>query len=219
MAVDNIVPYYDEGGITIYNADCRDVLPAIAPDSVALLLTDPPYGISMETDYGRATKFSSGGRGRNYDPVHGDTEAFDPGTLLHYERAVLFGANHYHHLLPPGGRWLVWYKRDGVLSAGELAWHNCGGRPVEVFDYGIKRTKTTDGVLHPTQKPASIMRWIVEKWTKPGDLVLDPFMGSGPVAQACADLGRRYVGVEIVEDYCRTAVDRLRQGTLSLEGA
>ena len=211
-----MVPYYDRDGIVIYHGDCRDVLPYIDPASVDLLLTDPPYGIGMETDFGRATKFS-GGAGRSYVSVHGDNTRYDPALLLNFPRMVLFGANHYCQLVPVGGRWLLWLKRDGVLSAGEMAWHNLSGRPVEVFEYSIKRTKVTDGVLHPTQKPAALMRWIVDKWTKPGDLVLDPYMGSGPVAQACHELGRRYIGIELVEDYCAIAVKRLAQQTLALE--
>ena len=58
------------------------------------------------------------------------------------------------------------------------------------------------------------MRWIVENWTEPGDLVFDPYMGSGPVAKACQELGRRYIGVEIVEEYCQAAVGRLAQSPL-----
>jgi DNA modification methylase len=71
--------------------------------------------------------------------------------------------------------------------------------------------------LHPTQKPVALMRWIVDRTTKPGDLVLDPYMGSGPVARACMDLGRRYIGIEIEERYCEAAARRLGQGVLDLE--
>ncbi len=71
--------------------------------------------------------------------------------------------------------------------------------------------------VHPTQKPVALMRWIIDKWTKPGDLVFDPYMGSGPVARACLDLGRRYIGVEIVEEYCQAAVDRVGQLALPLD--
>jgi adenine-specific DNA-methyltransferase len=59
-----------------------------------------------------------------------------------------------------------------------------------------------------------LMRWCLEQFTERADLIFDPYMGSGPVAQACAELGRRYIGCEIVEDYCRAAVGRLAQGTL-----
>ena len=55
--------------------------------------------------------------------------------------------------------------------------------------------------------------------TLPVDLVLDPYMGSGPVAQACSDLGRRYIGIELVEEYCRVALSRLKQQTLDFGGA
>jgi site-specific DNA-methyltransferase (adenine-specific) len=58
------------------------------------------------------------------------------------------------------------------------------------------------------------MRWVVEQFTKPNDLILDPFMGSGPLAQAARDLGRRYVGIEIEERYIVTAKRRLAQGVL-----
>jgi DNA modification methylase len=61
------------------------------------------------------------------------------------------------------------------------------------------------------------MRWILEKWSKPGDLILDPYMGSGPIARACADLGRRYIGIEIEERYCEIAARRLQQAVLPLE--
>jgi DNA modification methylase len=81
---------------------------------------------------------------------------------------------------------------------------------------GAFRDSERNVKLHPTLKPVSLMRWIVDRWTQPGDLVLDPYMGSGPVAQACHDLGRRYIGVEIVEDYCRVAANRLAQGVLAL---
>jgi len=81
---------------------------------------------------------------------------------------------------------------------------------------GYKRDSELGHHVHPTQKPVALMRWILDKWTEPGDLVFDPYMGSGPIAQACHELGRRYIGVEIVEEYCQTAVNRLGQQTLAL---
>jgi DNA modification methylase len=72
--------------------------------------------------------------------------------------------------------------------------------------------------LHPTQKPVSLMRWMVERWTEPGDLVLDPYMGSGPIAQACLETRRRYLGIEIDPHYVQTTLNhRLHQPTPNLE--
>ncbi len=230
-----MTPYYDEGGITIYHGRCEDVLPSIAPATVGLLLTDPPYGIGVNTRFNKAGRGKPSdasthvGRNRaakanDYPLVAGDDEPFDPSPLLAFPRCVLWGAIHYAQHLPPSPSWIVWDRESGrsATADAELAWTNLGGT-VRKFTYawnGVVRQgeKKTHG-LHPTQKPVALMHWIIDRWTEPGDLVLDPYMGSGPVARACADLGRRYIGIELVEDYCRIAVERLAQQTLDFGGA
>lgn len=69
---------------------------------------------------------------------------------------------------------------------------------------------------HPTTKPLALMRELIELFTDPGDLILDPFMGSGTTLRAAKDLGRRAIGIEISEEFCAVAVERLRQGVLAL---
>jgi site-specific DNA-methyltransferase (adenine-specific)/modification methylase len=220
-----VTPYYDADGITLYCADCRDVLPTIAPGSVDLVLTDPPYGVAERTD--RASK----GRAvlapcYDFPPVFGDDEPFDPSRLLRFGRVMLFGANHFADRLPPSASWIVWDKRDGIPSNDnadcELIWSNAGG-PARLYRHTwngmIKASERDERRVHPTQKPVALMRWILDKWSKPGDLILDPYMGSGPIARACADLGRRYIGIEIEERYCEIAAKRLSQAVLPLMGA
>ncbi len=124
-------PYYDDGQVTIYHADCRDILPTIDPAVVDLLLTDPPYGIDVDTDYSNLASGKS--FGNTYPKVSGDSEPFDPALLLPFGRLFLFGANHYHHRLPADGSWFVWDKvtRNDVTvrqADGELAWTNAGGK-------------------------------------------------------------------------------------------
>jgi len=205
-------PYYDHDGITIYHARCEDVLPSIDPADVGLLLTDPPYGISH-----RSSQYWGN------EVMDGDNEPFDPTPLLRFARCVLFGANHYASKLPDSRGWIVWNKRDRTKrtlpgSDVEMAWTNFV-RDCRLFTkVWMPHTIRGEPLLHPTQKPVSLMRWIVEQWTEPGDLVLDPYMGSGPVAQACHELGRSYIGIELVEEYCAIAVKRLSQQTLDLAG-
>ena len=67
---------------------------------------------------------------------------------------------------------------------------------------------------HPTQKPVELMRWILENYSKPTDLICDPFMGSWTTARACKDLGRNFIGFELEEDYCKIGEERLRQQNL-----
>ena len=220
-----MTPYYDRDGIVIYHGDCRDVLPDIDPDSVDLLLTDPPYGIGYSGGASSAQRWASAA-------VEGDSEPFDPAHLLAYKPRVLWGGNYYTERLPEhAGGWIVWSKAQDnrmVLasanhrSTGEMAWTDLTDKVLvyNCFWMGSPLYRKTErgSSLHPTQKPVDVMRWIVDRWTKPGDLVLDPYMGSGPVAQACHELGRRYIGIELVEDYCKVAVSRLAQQTLDLDG-
>lgn len=234
-------PYYSDGRVTVYNADCRELLPAIATDDVALVLTDPPYGIKLDAAYG-ARRPNAGGyvgaaggyvkASRDHPQVYGDDEPYDPALLMRFPRLVLFGANHFADKLPASGAWLVWDKLDGLTTEkreqgfndgadAELAWTNLGGT-VRMYRHmwnGLLRKSEIGEHLHPTQKPVAMMRWILQRWTQPGDLILDPYMGSGPVARACADLGRRYVGIEVSEHYCRVAVERLAQQSFDLEQA
>ena len=65
---------------------------------------------------------------------------------------------------------------------------------------------------HPTQKPLSLMKHILN--TAPDGVILDPFMGSGTTLRAAKELGRKAIGIEINEEYCQIAVDRLAQGVL-----
>ena len=216
-------PYYDRDGIRIFHARCEDVLPHVDPASVGLLLTDPPYGIDHDTDYRRFTKGAVAGNA--HQRIDSDAEPFDPAPLLRFPRAILFGANCFSDKLPTGS-WIVWDKRSpgggkNVMSDAEVAWFS-HGHGVYIHSHawdGFNRASERGAAYHPTQKPVALMRWIIERWTEPGDLVLDPYMGSGPIAQACYELGRRYIGCEVVEDYCATAVKRLSQQVLPLEPA
>jgi DNA modification methylase len=139
---------------------------------------------------------------------------------LRFPKVIIWGANYFSDLLPLG-RWLVWNKRDEgpsrVLADGELAWHNCEGKSVRVFNWFwvgcYRKGEMNDPVVHPTQKPVSLMRWCIEITTS--GTILDPFMGSGTTLRAAKDLGRKAIGIEIEERYCEVAAKRLEQGVLA----
>lgn len=205
-------PYYDEGGITIYHGDCREILPALG--TFDLLLADPPYGISLDTS-ARWPWLA------DQAPVANDGVPFDPAPLLGLDgRAILWGANHYASRLPDSRGWLAWDKatRNGLdLKQAEIefAWSNCVTRP-KCFRHmwsGAFRDSERGSRLHPTQKPVALMAWCLALVPR-AQSVIDPYMGSGPVARACKDAGKRYVGIEIDERYCEIAAKRLAQEVL-----
>lgn len=211
-------PYYEDEAVTIYHGDCREILPAI--QFQGLVVADPPYGISYNP--------SGGGKGWSTktfdeeDRLIGDDAPFDPAVLIHFDRMILWGANHYANQLPCSPTWYVWDKRENFpsndFSDCEFAWSNLGG-PSRVFRHywsgAIRASERAEQRVHPTQKPLALMRWCIEQSRDPN--VLDPFMGSGTTLRAAKDLGRKAIGIEIEEKYCEIAAKRMAQGVLALE--
>lgn len=213
-------PYYSENGIVIYHGDCREVLPTLP--KVDLVLTDPPYGIHLDT-----TQSKYAIRGDAYRPVFGDDVSFDPSPLLNYPNVILWGGNCFASRLPDHAGWLSWVKinqNDTAIRQAEteFAWTNCIARP-KAFRFtwigAGKEEREVNGVgmYHPCQKPVALMKWCIEQVDC--DLILDPFMGSGTTLRAAKDLGRKAIGIEIEERYCEIAANRLRQEVLSFEVA
>jgi DNA modification methylase len=226
-------PYYEHGGITIYHGDCREILPTI--QRVDCLIADPPYGSGLSVDY--ADRFSpQPGSSRwwnstdrklsvRHSPVIGDDEPFDPSHLLavRARAMILWGANWYASRLPDSGGWWVWDKRNGKrdvsqaewpMSAVELAWtnHGKGARIFRHTWFGLIRDSERGEYVHPTQKPAALMRWCLSNVNAAG--VLDPYCGSGPSLLAAKSLNIPAIGIEIEEKYCDMAARRLSQEVL-----
>lgn len=223
-----MTPYYQDDLVTIYHGSStgsftRREMTAFAFDAI---VTDPPYGIAW-------TGTTDSRRNRVVRPafaIEGDAEPFDPTWMVGYGLpTVLFGANHYADHLPPSSAWIVWDKKPtgqrDDFGDGEMAWTNLGGA-LRIFRYLwvgggslAKENGTAAGRgravgLHPTQKPVALMRWVIEK--VPGDLILDPYMGSGSTLVAAKSLGRRAIGIEIEERYCEIAAQRCSQEVLGL---
>lgn len=225
-----IKPYYSHNGIEIYHADCREVLPELPQAN--LLLTDPPYGINASKGFGLSggRSFSGGGRGLgkrlsinvrsyddNWDTERPAIEIFD-AMLQKADDAIIWCGNFFADILPQSKHWIVWDKLQTMptFSDCELAWTNVKRNSVK------KVTVEWNGLIgkeryraHPTQKPEKLMRYCIKNYSKEGDLVLDPFMGSGTTLRAAKDMVRRAIGIEMEEKYCELAADRLRQEVLS----
>jgi len=217
-------------GVTLYLGDCREILPTLGPLSDIALVSDPPYGISYRKGAGGSTlptgRPSSNRRiERMFETVTGDNEPFDPAPWLQFDQAILWGANHYSDKLPASSSWLVWDKRDGMVSNSfadcELAWSNLKG-PARLKRYlwnGICRAGEKEPRVHPTQKPVSVMLWCVSLTTK--KTIFEPYMGSGTTGVASLQAGRRFIGIEIEPKYfdiaCRRIEDASRQVDMFLD--
>ena len=215
------------GNATLYCGDCREILPALQrPDAI---ISDPPYGMSADTDSHRFSGGSAGHRrrrkeGRCWPSVVGDSERFDASCLLELaDTVLLWGLNHFPDSLFPGTA-LVWLKRSDdafgtFLSDGEVAWLSRGRGCYAFRDFSGHMEASSGQRFHPTQKPVALMRWCIDRAKlQDGSSVLDPFMGSGSTGVAAVQMGHPFTGIEMVPEYFEAACHRIeeaqRQGNL-----
>jgi len=218
-------PYYSEDGITIYHGDCMEIIPQLG--NVDFVCTDPPYGVGLGIENNQ-TKDSShlAKRGyASYDDSYGNfTSLIVPRLNAAIEkagRAAVFTGPHLHEQAKPCAIGGIWHP----AAVGRTPWGSKNFLPV--LFYGtpkkaglhrptvIRSTTAVTGINgHPCPKPIEWVRWLLLMGTDSGDVVLDPFMGSGTTLRAAKDLGRRAIGIEIEERYCEIAAKRLSQSVL-----
>ena len=216
--------------VTLYHGDCLQILQTLAAGSVDAVITDPPYGIGLNTAY-KDKQRGALAECNNFKLIEGDDKPFNPIPFLGFLTVVLFGANYYADKLPISGGWIIWDKLDGLESKRdvgfndnsdcELIWTNKGNsaRIIRHRWMGmIKASENESKRVHPTQKPVALMKTIVENWTKSGDTILDPFMGSGTTGVACVETGRNFIGIEISEDYFKIAQRRIADAQSRMDG-
>jgi len=226
-------PYYQDDAVTIYHADCRDILPLLP--KVDLVLTDPPYGISANS--GRrlhAYKNPDKSKGRigwsnkatvtDYGDTAWDDTPLDADTwaLIQHQSSsqITWGLNHLWDVLGKPPRVLAWDKKcrngwNDTFSDFELGYCSDIG-PDKMFRHlwmGAFRAGDNGKRVHPTQKPTELMVWCLGFFPD-AHTILDPFMGSGTTLRAAKDLGRKAIGIEIEERYCEIAAKRMAQGVL-----
>ncbi|MCP4934402.1 MAG: site-specific DNA-methyltransferase [bacterium] len=193
------------GDATLYHGDCLDILPTL--DKVDAVVTDPPYGLGKKWQGGGAHtkarwKLNDGGRAMGWDA---DTP--DISTILALNLpTIIWGGNYFD--LPPRRGWLLWDKivREFTSGHAEMAWTTLD-QPIRAFNYAHAQL-ASEGKSHPTQKPAPLMLWCLN-FLPDAQTVLDPFMGSGTTGVACANLGRKFIGIEIERKYFDIACERI----------
>jgi site-specific DNA-methyltransferase (adenine-specific) len=216
--------YYDEGGIQIYHGRCEDVLLSLAVD---VTITDPPY--AERTHVGARSGNAVDEKLIHFDSITDEALVAIARQLVGVtKRWVLMTCDWQHAVrLEECGdlvRLGVWIKPNGapqftgdrpgtgweavaLLHRGGRKEWNGGGH------HAVWHCPIVQG-QHPTEKPLALVKQWVSLFSQPGELILDPFMGSGTTLRAAKDLGRRAIGVEIEERYCEIAAKRLSQQVL-----
>lgn len=205
----------DCGAVTLYCGDCLEVLPTLEAGSVDAVVTDPPYGVDYK---GKTTKHTrrNGGCYEN-----GDSDFVGPEFMRRWKgRAVVYPGTRIAFdypkpveigfaFCPSGaglGKWgfitghpILYYGSDPYLQNG------LGHRPNGFTSFS---TQPPNG--HPCPKPIEWMLFAVSKAScDAGDVIFDPFMGSGTTGVACVRLGRRFIGIELEPKYFAIAKRRI----------
>lgn len=121
---------------------------------------------------------------------------------------IIWGGNYF--ALPPTRCFLVWRKltisESFSMAMAEYAWTSFNSN-AKVFEHVPQ--DNTGARFHPTQKPVELYKWILKNYAKEGDLILDTHVGSASSLVACREMGFKYIGFEIDDDYYRMAKERL----------
>lgn len=266
-----ITPYYQDDWVTLYNADCVDVLPHLP--KVDLVLTSPPYdNLRDYKEYSFNFESTADGIASCLTPggccvwIVGDAvvDGSETGTsfkqalylkeiglrlhdtMIYQKAGVVFPEiNRYNQCfeymfvfskgkpattnlikdvknLRHGEKVTGAYRQpsgDTIIGSGErnnsIIQEYSIRSNIWQYSPGYMKSAKEDYIFqHPAIFPESLAKDHITSWSNPGDIVLDPFAGSGTTLRAAKDLKRKSIGIEISEEYCKIIVKRLRQEVL-----
>lgn len=217
----------------IYNMDCLDGMKSIEDESINLVITDPPYRVisgGKPHKKGQPSGMLSKNDGKIFDYNDIDPQQWIPEVyrVLKKESHCYIMVNtinleNYLKICRETGfglhSILVWKKNNVTPSRWYMK--NCEfvlflrkGKAKKINNVGSKMVHEFNNIIgkkkHPTEKPVELLQLYINNSSKCGDLVLDPFMGSGSTAIACVKTGRQFLGYEIDTTYSVIANERIQ---------
>ena len=194
--------------IQITNEDNMLLMSRYPDNYFDLAIIDPPYGLMDKLVNGGAGR--NGKFDKNKDSVKWDvlpTKEYFIELMRVSENQIIWGSNYFD--LPPTRCNIIWDKMQEFTGSDfELAWTS--------FDKASKAFRMSrveaysQGKIHPTQKPVALYKWLLDKYAKQGDKILDTHLGSGSIAIACADYGFELTCCELDVDYYNKAIKRIK---------
>jgi site-specific DNA-methyltransferase (adenine-specific) len=205
--------------ITITNEDNMQLMARYPDNYFELAIVDPPYGIGADKAQ------NNGGEQFGYKKYKdSDWDGCIPSADYFKElkrvskNQIVWGGNYMTEHLQPSMGWIIWDKgqRDFSLADGEMAWTSFN-KAMRIFEFSrascIKSNNTAIEKFHPTAKPFELYKWILDKYAKQGDKILDTHLGSGSIAIACHDYGFELTACELDAEYYEKAVQRIKNHT------
>lgn len=198
--------------ITITNED-NMLLMARYPDNYFdLAIVDPPYGLGIDgqkkTNNKNPKHIRKEHSKKNWDNAIPTKEYFNELKRVS-KNQIIWGANYFTDYLKPTKAWIFWYKgqRDLTMSDGEMAWTSF---ETVTRQFELNRASLiAQNTFHPTEKPYKLYKWILDKYAKEGDKILDTHLGSGSIAIAAHDYKYELTACELDKEYYDKAIQRI----------
>ena len=210
------------GNITLYNADCMEIMKSFTDKQFDICIVDPPYGIGApkmsatpcQRERGMNRLNQGGGKLKNRKLNTSDcnwdnaipTEDYFNELFRVSKNQIIWGGNYFP--LKPSRCILCWDKVQPWenFSQIELAWTSFDS-PAQIFKFDNR----TGDKIHPTQKPVALYKWILSKYAKQGQTILDTHLGSGSSTIAAHDYGYEFTGIELDSEYYEAAKKRISE--------
>ena len=210
--------------IELWHGDCLELMKEIPNGSIDMVLTDPPYGINYQSNYIK----------EKYSKIENDNDISWLDDFINecFRVSSKISAHYFfcsHHNIDKFKQaiekkfkvknFLIWEKNNTSMgdlkgdfaSKVEFVIFATKGRPFirGKRDPNIFKFKKTGNKLHPTQKPVDLCEYLIGKFSDESYRVLDPFMGSGSTGVSCKNLNRKFIGIELDENYFNIAKKRI----------
>ena len=210
----------------LYNGDCLMVMDKLIEEGVKVdaIICDPPYGISFKSNY----------RKEKYEKIVNDDDLsfldmyFQKCNKLLNENTHIYCFCNWHHVDIFKITFEKYFKLKNIIvweknntSMGDLKGSYAPKHEFILFGHkgrklrngkrlpDIIQAKKTGNKYHPTQKPVDLLEIFIKQSTNKNDLILDPFMGSGSTGVACMNTNRKFIGIELDENYFNIAKNRM----------
>lgn len=196
----------------VINDDCLNYMRGLPDKCIDLCLTDPPYGIKADKNLRANTKYGAS-KAICKDYGSGEWDNFIP-TIEYFDEMfrisknqIIWGGNYFIEFLNNTSCFVVWDKNNGSNGYAdfEMAWTSfkSASRLFKFTWHGMiqENMKNKEIRIHPTQKPVELFSWILENYSKEGDIIFDPFASSGTTAISCINMNRKYILVEKEKEY------------------
>ena len=208
--------YFYSDFLSLHHCDCMDLMKQYPDKYFDLAIVDPPYGINVNVSIGRRKGYKKS----DYHKFAGNDSSIPSrdyfAELLRISKnQIIWGGNYMTEYLKPSPCWILWdkgFSENVTFAQFEMAWTSFSSS-AKKYDFNAAANNER---IHPTEKPKDLYAWILSRYAKQGDKILDTHFGSGSIALAVNKANQldkmnlHLTACEIDEEYINKAIERIR---------